>query len=98
MPRKRLYHTAAEIREANRLKSARYYARHKDKINAKRRLKGSRKADHGQSDIERAGRSVERSIDNSQAIVNALHVEDNTTSHPCVPAQSHRFLSARTSQ
>ncbi|KAK7030446.1 hypothetical protein VNI00_014031 [Paramarasmius palmivorus] len=37
MPRKRLYNTPAEKREANRLKAARFYARHKDTINKRRR-------------------------------------------------------------
>ncbi|KAK7045515.1 hypothetical protein VNI00_007347 [Paramarasmius palmivorus] len=37
MPRKRLYKTRAEKREAKRLKAARYYARNKDTLNAKRR-------------------------------------------------------------
>ncbi|KAK7032447.1 hypothetical protein VNI00_013005 [Paramarasmius palmivorus] len=37
MPRKRIYKTKAEKKEANRLKSARYYARNKEFVNAKRR-------------------------------------------------------------
>ncbi|KAK7037653.1 hypothetical protein VNI00_010875 [Paramarasmius palmivorus] len=38
MARKRIYTTGAQKKEANRLKSARYYKNHKDDINARRRL------------------------------------------------------------
>ncbi|KAK7023431.1 hypothetical protein VNI00_016737 [Paramarasmius palmivorus] len=80
MPRKRIHTTAAEIREAKRLKAARYYAKKRDAINAKRR----------------ANRALAHTLSNSDDSSNTGNFEIETVSEKRKPRRRTPYCDTTT--
>ncbi|KAL0058164.1 hypothetical protein AAF712_015171 [Marasmius tenuissimus] len=67
MPRPKLYHTAAEKREASRKSSAKHYQKHKEVIAARRQIQRNEKAIRNRKKTSKISDRDERASTNSRA-------------------------------